>query len=65
MSKTRNPVAKHSPTYNRSAVYKDKKREMKKKGYQKREQGSPFLIGCVFEPNTFSTPCDDQLSFSK
>ena len=43
MNKKRNPVAKHSPTYNRSAVFKDKKREMRKKGYLKREQGSPFL----------------------
>jgi len=43
MNKPRNPVAKHSPTFNRSAVYKDKKRELKKKGYLKREQGSPFF----------------------
>ena len=40
MSKTRNPVAKHSRTYNKAHVMRDRKKDAKR-GYRKHRKAVP------------------------
>ena len=44
--KQRNYVAKHANTYNKSAVMKDRKKAIKREGYQK-HKGSVALSFCL------------------